>query len=433
MKKDIYILGAGVTGLAAGMASGFTIFEKAVSPGGICSSYYMRPYGAERFTHSPDDEEVYRFEIGGGHWIFGGDPAILRFMQAVSPMEYYERRSSVYIRVDNLYVPFPLQDNLRSLPDEVISKSLAEISRPQKDFVTMKEWLECAFGPTLCSLFFMPFHQRYTAGLYDRILPQDAYKSPVKLANVIQGSFNRVAPAGYNVTFSYPIAGLNSLVQRMAARCAVRYGKKIEHIDLARKELLFADGGGVDYDMLISTLPLNTMIELTGRPMESEPDPYTSVLVLNIGAVRGDNCPDDHWLYISDSKSYFHRIGFYSNVDLSFLPASARERGDRVSIYVERAYIGGDKPSEGEVTGYAQSVVRELQDWGFIAEPEVVDPTWIDVAYTWSWVGSRWKNEAMRLLEENDIYQIGRYGRWTFQGIAESIRDGFFIGNCFKI
>ena len=65
----------------------------------------------------------------------------------------------------------------------------------------------------------------------------------------------------------------------------------------------------------------------------------------------------------------------------------------------------------------------------FIQEAETVHPTWIDVAYTWSMPGSNWKELAINELEKRGVYQIGRYGRWTFQGIAESIKDGFVAGN----
>ena len=61
-----------------------------------------------------------------------------------------------------------------------------------------------------------------------------------------------------------------------------------------------------------------------------------------------------------------------------------------------------------------------------------MDLTWIDVAYTWSWPGSKWRQEALRVLEEHDIHQVGRYGRWVFQGIADSIRDGFVVGGALR-
>jgi hypothetical protein len=116
-------------------------------------------------------------------------------------------------------------------------------------------------------------------------------------------------------------------------------------------------------------------------------------------------------------------------VDPSFLPRSSQGNNERVSIYVERAYIGGEKkPTELQIQSYADSVVRELQEWEFIKHAEVVDPTWIDVAYTWSWPGSQWRAKALSRLEENDIVMMGRYAKWSFQGIADSIRDGLYVG-----
>jgi protoporphyrinogen oxidase len=427
--KQTFILGGGVTGLAAGITSGLPVLEAATQPGGICSSYYVRPGSQTRLPQAPDDGEAYRFEIGGGHWIFGGDPTILHFIQNMAKVKRYSRRSAVYFADKNLYVPYPLQNHLRYLDGETVTNALQELTANHTNgFITMKEWLAASFGPTLCHLFFNPFHDLYTAGLYDRIAPQDAYKSPVSLAQVIRGAFQEADSVGYNVTFLYPENGLNELAQRMAAQCDIRYNHRLVEIDPTSRRLIFSSGEQASYDTLLSTLPLNRMIEMTGLQVPGEPEPYTSVLVLNIGARRGPHCPNEHWLYNPDTQSGFHRVGFYSNVDTSFLPQSARQTEDRVSIYIERAFVGGTQPTAEEVQEYAAAVVQELQDWGFINEAEVVDPTWIDVAYTWSRPGSTWKAQALQALEEQGIYQVGRYARWVFQGIADSIKDGFYAG-----
>jgi protoporphyrinogen oxidase len=150
--------------------------------------------------------------------------------------------------------------------------------------------------------------------------------------------------------------------------------------------------------------------------------------VLNIGATRGPAYPDHHWLYVADADSGFHRIGFYSNVDRSFVPESDTNGAHRESMYVERAYAGGAKPDAALIAHYADAVIAELRRWAFIDAVEVLDATWIDVAYTWSWPGSAWRDEALRALDDNRIHAVGRYGRWIFQGIADSIRDGLSAG-----
>jgi protoporphyrinogen oxidase len=426
------ILGGGVTGLAAGLAGAGPIYEATPMPGGICSSYYIRPGESDRLHQPPKDGEAYRFEIGGGHWVFGGDPAVLRFIKNLTPTESYSRRSSVYLPGENLYAPFPIQNHLRVLGDERARIAIHEMSHPAGPQTSMKGWLLRNFGATLFDLFFDGFNRLYTAGLYDRIAPQDAYKSPVDLSVVKRGATSDAPAVGYNTQYLYPTEGLGTLAQRMAAKCTVHYGKRVVRIDPKQKEVYFADGSSAGYSKLISTLPLDVMIKISGLSTEDQPDPYTSVLVVNIGAARGDRCPPDHWVYVPASMSGFHRVGFYSNVSPTFLPMSHRSQEDFTSIYVERAYVGGQKPSDDEIKKYCESLVRELQAWHWIGDVEVIDPTWIDAAYTWSTPGSQWRSQALSALEKNDIYQVGRYGRWIFQGIADSIRDGFIVGNSLK-
>ncbi len=425
---NVVVLGAGVTGLAVAAASGAPVYEAAGGPGGICASYYVRPGERDRLTEAPADGEAYRFEIGGGHWIFGGAPSVLRYVERLAPLTRYRRRSSVYFPDEALFVPYPLQYHLRFLAPDLAARALAEMAAPARPVRTMKEWLLQSFGPTLCAHFFSSFHELYTAGLYDRIAPQDAYKSPVDLATAIRGARADAAPAGYNVEFAYPDDGLGALARRIADGARVVYGRRAARIDVGAKRVHFADGGAVPYDVLLSSLPLNRAIDLAALDVGVEPDPFTSVLVLNVGARRGPACPEDHWLYVPRSRAGFHRVGFYDNVDVRFLPASARGRHDRASLYVERAVVGGTRLTEAETAAHAAAVVAELQRWGFIEDVEVVDPTWIDVAYTWSWPGSRWVALATRALEAHDVLSIGRYGRWVFQGLAESLQEGFSAG-----
>ncbi len=432
MVQETLILGAGMTGLAAGMSSGLPVYEASQGPGGICSSYYMRTNSQESLSFSPADSEAYRFEYGGGHWIFGGDPTVLSFLNRMVEVKRYRRRSSVYFPPTEQFIPYPLQNFLRYIDTDIASQALTEMAQAPGHFSSMKEWLKESFGKTLAELFFDPFHQLYTAGLYTEIAPQDAYKSPVNMEHALRGALQETSPVGYNTTFIYPFEGLNSVAGHMANRCQIHYNKKVTKVDLQKKEVIFEDDTHCTYKRLISTLPLNRMMQMTGLSVDARTDPHSSVLVLNIGATRGKKCPDDHWLYIPHSKSNFHRVGFYSNIDRSFLPLSARQQGDKVSIYVERGYKENEKPNEAEIEAYIESVLAELQEWGFITDVDVVHPTWIGVAYTWSWPDSTWKQQAISKLEENDIFQVGRYARWIFQGIADSIRDGFIAGCSFK-
>ncbi|MCS7123001.1 MAG: protoporphyrinogen oxidase-like protein, partial [Candidatus Aenigmarchaeota archaeon] len=87
----------------------------------------------------------------------------------------------------------------------------------------------------------------------------------------------------------------------------------------------------------------------------------------------------------------------------------------------------GTKLTKEDIKNISNIVIDELKNWGYIKEVEVISPTWIEVAYTWEWPGSRLKEEVLIFLKNNNINSVGRYGKWKFQGIAESIRDGLSV------
>lgn len=373
----------------------------------------------------PSDGEAYRFEIGGGHWIFDADKEVLDFIHLLAATKNYTRRASIYLPDMNLFVPYPIQNHLFCLPSDIKEKALKEILSGKEGVVsTFSNWLEMQFGRTLCDLFFFPFHELYTAGLYTKIAPQDSFKSPVDRNLIVRGTREKTPEVGYNVTFAYPQDGFDDVVKKISQKCRINYNKILMKINLEDRELLFQNGCAVKYESIISTLPLDAILKMSGLDRICNRAPYTSVLVFNIAAKKGNKCPSDHWVYIPKSKAGFYRIGFYSNVDDSFLPVSLRKNSDRVSIYVEKAYLGGNKPSSADMKRLSAEICGELKEWGFISEVEIISPSWVQYGYTWQYPDSRWADESIKLLYKHRIYQIGRYGKWKFQGIAASIKDG---------
>jgi len=360
------ILGAGISGLAAAYKTGGTVYEAMAQPGGICLSYYVSGY---------------RFENGGGHWIFGADKSVERFIGKFVECKRYERKAGVYY---NTIYPYPIQNYFKK-------------QIPMSPIGTMQHYLLNRFGDKLSRMFFFPFNEKYTAGLYDKIVPQDPQKNPKDTQ-------------GYNAEFIYPKNGLDDLINRVAEGVDIRYRKKAHKIDPDKKLVYFADGDSVKYDRLICTLPLNKTCELLHHPWTPGLI-YNSTQVLNIGATPGRNIPKEHWLYVPHCKSGFHRVGFYTNVDHSFAPKN------RVALYVEWAVQEYKVP-------LLKEAIKELQGWGFINKVDVTDTCYIDIAYTWTPPGSEEKESLLSMVEDCGIEQIGRYGRWHFQGIAESIKEG---------
>ncbi|MGB2888451.1 MAG: hypothetical protein WBC04_12210 [Candidatus Acidiferrales bacterium] len=228
----------------------------AETPGGTCASYYMVPGSAERLNRAPRHGDAYRFEIGGGHWLWGGDPLVLEFVRPFTSLKAYARKAAVFFANEGLCVPYPIQNHLGYLGSSVARQAIEEMEnagRYTDSVTTMADWLLACFGPTLYDIFFGPFHDLYTAGLWQGLAPQDESKSPVNIWMTVEGAFDHAPPqsTGCDVNFLYPTDGLNLLAQRMAQRCNIRYERKVRNICVNDKVVVFDDGNTVSLQEVV--------------------------------------------------------------------------------------------------------------------------------------------------------------------------------------
>ncbi len=361
-----------MTGLSAAIKTKAPIYESSDKCGGICKSYV---------------KEGFHFSVGGGHWLFGEGKG-LDYISSQVDLNKYERRASVFV---NKFFDYPIQTYVKK----------PCMAHPD----TLKHWLIQSFGPELFNMFHGPFNEKYTAGMYEKVVQTDQYKSP---------------PAGGKGFCSYfydPTRGLDDLVEKMAAQCHITYKRQVVRVHTDRKRVEFNDGGFKEYDKLISTIPLNSLVRMCGKEVNL---PFTSALVINIGAVPGKLCPTDHWVYVPFCKSGFYRVGFYSNVSADKSPDG------KVSLSVEMAFLPENKPNREHLEKICFDVIEELQDWGWIGEVIVCDPTWVACAYTWEYNKGDAQKE-IEWLKSKDIISTGRYGSWRFCGMKESIEMGFAV------
>jgi protoporphyrinogen oxidase len=424
------VIGAGVTGVFAARSIDAPIYEKRGYLGGKCASYFLKRGDNERFFGARP-ENSFLFEQGGGHWVWVNDEDILQRLKDKSNLVKYYRKAAVYFTRSNKFIPYPIQYNLKSIDHDLRIKILNEITdSANNDYepLTLEESLKHQFGDTLCDKFFYPFHRLYTKNLYKIIKPNESYKTPFDLKKIWEGAEKKTQKyEGYNYYFYYPYEGLYNLLNNCASDIAIKYYKEAVSVDVHNKIITFNDGEKIGYKYLISSIPLSKLMNAVDFSVDEKEDPYVSTLVLNMAGVKGENYPPYHWLYSPDSKSGFYRVGFYSNVSKNFLASNVN---NAASSYVEKSYL--KKPTEKELKKYCNMVCDELVSMGFFESIDVIDPTWIDVAYTWSRYDSNWVDKSVNLLKKHDIFSVGRYGVWRNQGIMDSIIDGVNVKSIIK-
>uniref|UniRef100_A0A7J3SNK2 Amine oxidase domain-containing protein n=1 Tax=Fervidicoccus fontis TaxID=683846 RepID=A0A7J3SNK2_9CREN len=436
MKK--IVMGGGISGLIAAYTLNAPLFEKNPYPGGLLASYCFDLNTKNKLWSGERKDELAFFEVGGGHWLWGlhDYPIINNILLKFTDFKTYVRRSYVYLTDLSLFIPYPLQYHLRFLPRDIKNSALEELINIHKkykktlsenlyDNISFGLSLKSIFGETLYELFFRPYNEMYTAGLLYKVLPPRKIKLPNDMTNIVKGAHDSLYHGiGYNAVFFYPEMGLGPLMWRLCSELKCFLNSEVTDIDYVKKMLIINNKNPVKYDILVAAIPLNHLTELLHVKTKSKPDPYTSVITINVIAEKGRNAPKDaHWIYMSKTKTLFHRIGYYSNVDPMFLPKKYRSE-KYVAAYIEKVVQGGVQYEKDDLYREAQKVLDEACELGMLGNVIAYDVSFVDVAYTWRRLNSNWINEVNAILKEIDVIPVGRYATWGFvEGIVESAYD----------
>ncbi len=397
------VIGAGISGLSAGqvLRGDTLILEKAETPGGLSGRYVANGFA---------------FDYGGHYFHFQGKPEVRRHVTRFRPFRPFRRDSRVLLLGRS--IPYSLQYHLAYLPEPlrrtIMAEVLAAAGQPAGAYASLEEFLLAHFGPTLHGLFFAPFLGKfYGRPLSGLVAGMDRGSIPVPAREqVLAGSRRRSWGEGYNPFFFYPRGGLQAFINDYARPLAgrIRFGEEVLAIETRQRRLL-TDAGSYRYENLISTMPLNRLLEaLRPRPAF---DPgrlrHLSTLVVNVVLARRRR--RFHWIYLPETRFPFYRAGYY--------PAE----GD-VTAYLEKTLPPGAPLDRKRLLGETLLTLRET---GMIAGNEELlfqDPKVIPVSYVV--FDHEWPRLVPALLDRlrrQGIHAIGRYGGWNYTSMADDIRQ----------
>lgn len=418
----IVIIGAGLTGLSAAYhleQKGFydyALFEKGNTIGGLCGSIY---------------QDGFTFDYTG-HYLHASDPYFKSMIEQLVGMENLntiEKKSFIYSH--GIHTRYPFQINLYGLPASTIAECVEGfVKRTVKKKVTsFPEWVESNFGAGFGKHFFMPFQRKIfgyelnkiTASWTGRFVPKTS------LEQIIEGSIkDNDVSLGYNATFLYPKkGGIIFWVQKIADQLhnPIQRGFQAQSINLKNKTVTFTNGHIEPFEQLISTIPLDTLLENIEEKSSSNLKSAASnllcnsVMNFNLGVNR-EQISEKHWIYYPETQFPFYRIGFPSNCAASMAPAGCS------SLYGEFSYVKKSKQYVNQTLNSSVAITKKL--FG-ISEQEVATEKIIPIKHAYV-IYDFWREKnlpkLLKRLEENQIYSIGRYGEWKYSSMQEAVLDG---------
>lgn len=417
----VVILGAGPTGLGAACrlrelgCSNFTIFEQEDYAGGLAASF--------------TDSNGFTWDTGG-HVQFSHYVYFDRMMDALLGDEWlhHERNSSIWIR--DVFVPYPFQNNIRHLSEAdrlecligLIHAARQPSDVPCRNF---EDWIVGSFGPGIAKIFLLPYNFKVWAyhprelsfqWIGDRI-------SKVNLERVVSNllSGHDDVSWGPNSTFRFPLRGGTGEIWRRLARSfpqeQLRLRKKVVSLDAVKKQVCFADGSSEHYDLLISTIPLDTFVHLSNLDALKETVDrlrHSSIHVVGIG-LRGRPSPHIEkrcWMYFPEDSSPFYRATVFSN----YSPHNVPDIGKYWSLMVEISESPAKPVCQDQLIS---SVVSGLLATRLIESKDHIVDVWhrrVEHGYPTPTAGRDAVLNAVRpALEESHIFSRGRFGAWKYE------------------
>jgi UDP-galactopyranose mutase len=222
---------------------------------------------------------------------------------------------------------------------------------------------------------------------------------------------------GPNARFGYPLRGgfqalMNGFLPHLGDR--LRLGTRVTRIQPRRHQATLADGGTVDYDFLISTMPLPRLVGIVdGAPPEvvaaADALRHVSVRCVNLGIGR-EALTDKHWIYYPED-TVFHRIFVQGNAS----PHNNAPGG--FALICEITYSEA-KPLPCEGDELIRRCIEDCRRVGLVRED---DPVWaaneLDLPIAYVVYDHERAANVQRIrdwLQAHDIVLAGRYAEWEY-------------------
>ncbi|BDA50044.1 hypothetical protein COCOBI_15-1720 [Coccomyxa sp. Obi] len=331
-KVGVLIVGAGPTGLGAATRlhqhglKDWLLIDQANEAGGLaCTDITPEGFlfdmgGHVIFSHYQYFDELLDTAVGSGENFWNT-------LQRVS-----------YVWIKDRWVAYPFQNNISALPQEDQIKCLVGVAEAKvanavaqakpKDF---DEWILRVMGSGIADLFMRPYNFKVWAypttamqceWLGERVATVDATRA---ITSVIQGRED--AGWGPNAVFRFPLEGGTGAIWKAVARLLPkdkqRYGEEyaVVSLDKDAKVATLANGQSIQYDALVSTMPLDNTLRWLGQPEWADTLSHSSSHIVGIG-LRGQ-CPHGLkcWLYFPEDNCPFYRTTVFSHYAPKNCPA----------------------------------------------------------------------------------------------------------------
>ncbi len=438
------ILGAGPCGLGAALRlhelgeTDWQLFEQHDYAGGLATSFV--------------DDAGFTWDVGG-HVVHSHYAYFDKIFAAVLGKDTLKHQRESWVWLYNTFIPYPFQNNLRYLPKQPLWESIIGLlelktsrqktARSLSKNSSFQDWILAHFGTGIAEHFLFPYNRKVWAyplqkmnssWVGDRVSEIDLRRA---LKNILLQEDD--VAWGPNHVFYFPAkGGTGALWKKIATKLPqekLRFKQKIVALNAAEHLLTLESGEVIQYQYLISTLPLTEILTHAHFPAKRPPALAapaiaktkkalfsSSVHVVGIG-LSGKPKPElatKCWLYFPEADLPFFRATVFSN----YAPANVPKPGKQWSLMCEVSesrhlprFLNAD--GETDTKKLVAAVLAGLEKAQLIQKSDTIVSTWTHTALlgypTPTLARETSLNPTLKALEQFQIYSRGRFGAWKYE------------------
>lgn len=445
-KADIVIIGAGPTGLGAA-----TRLHQLGKEDWLLLDAFQEAGGLACTDVTP---EGFLYDMGG-HVIFSHYDYFDQLIDAAvgTGVEHWNTLERVsYVRMKGVWVPYPFQNNITALPVEDQIKCISGLVDAKVANATAKdkpanfdEWILRVMGPGIADIFMRPYNFKVWA------IPTDKMQCSWLGERVATANVNRVienvllkkedAGWGPNAVFRFPqkdgTGGIWKAVAKRLPQEKQKFNVMVTGFNVDEKKLVLSNGDIVEYNSLISTIPLDILLNKVGETEMASRLTYSSTHVVGLG-LRGVSPHDTKcWLYYPEDNCPFYRCTVFSHyAEANSPPADTKlptlRRGDKSlgkpddstpssgpywSLMFEVSESAKYKPVDS--TTIVEETIQGAINTGMIESADEIVSIYhrrIEHGYpTPSLERDSVLEKALPTLKEKGIWSRGRFGSYKYE------------------
>jgi protoporphyrinogen oxidase len=419
--QRVVILGAGPTGLGAAYRlkelghAPFHVYDRAPHVGGLAASFV--------------DARGFTWDVGG-HVQFSHYRYFDHLMDLALGPRWLDHERESWVWIEGRFIPYPFQNNIRHLTPGTCWKCLQGLIRLYKNPpagrpANFREWVEATFGAGIAEVFMLPYNAKVWAyppeemdfnWVGERVAVTDLERV---LDNLLHDKDD--LSWGPNNTFRFPErGGTGAIWERVAdlvGRDTISLNREVASVDPEAGTVLFTDGTRDRYDVLISTIPVDRLVDLAGLGHLRGPAgalKYSASHIVGVGlsgrppASLKTKC----WMYFPEADCPFYRVTVFSNYSPNNVPDPPRQW----SLMAEVSESPHKPVDPGRVV---EETVRGMRATGLIGGSHEVLSTWHHRARYGYPTPALGRDAALNAihpeLEARRICSRGRFGGWKYE------------------